>query len=359
MNKNVPVISIVIPMYNVEKYIRDCLDSILAQTFTDYEVMAVDDCSTDKTCEIVESYKPKFGGKLRLIKSEKNSGGAGTPRNMGLRLASGEYIFLMDADDAIINTALEEFYGYAKASNADIVHCEKWYPTFDGTIHLNKNSLKPICVENITSKFRTGYLNNPAFISDNLAERVKLLCNGSFWWAPWSHFIKRSFLIENELKFSKLRIADDLLFSICLMISAKKILYIPSILYIWRILRDSNSRAILDAEKTINKRGGDIFKGIKILDKFTGNFKIFEKVPVLKYEIFDFFLSNQIEYTSLTYSQTPVFILDKFVRKELENVGTNSALTAYLFDRMNILQWLVIQQNEVIKQLNSHLTTKP
>ena len=347
MQKNVPVISIIIPMYNVEKYIRDCLDSILAQTFTDYEVIAVDDCSTDKTCGIVENYKTKFNGKLRLIRSKKNSGGAGTPRNMGLRLSSGEYVFLMDADDAIVNTALETFYDFAKNSGADIVHCEKWYPAVDGKIS------KPICVENITSKFRTGWLETPAFISDNIAERVTLLCNGSFWWAPWSHFIKRNLLVENELKFSNLRIADDLLFSICLMLSAKKILYIPSILYIWRILRDSNSRAILDAEKTINKRGGDIFKGIKILDKFTDKFKIFEDVPVLKYEIFDFFLSNQIEYTALTYSQTPVFVLDKFVRRELEEVGNDTALTAYFFDRMNILQWIVLQQNEVIKRIKN------
>ena len=63
MKKTIPAISIVIPMYNVEKYIGECLDSILAQTFTDYEVIAVDDCSTDRTCEIVESYLPKFNAK--------------------------------------------------------------------------------------------------------------------------------------------------------------------------------------------------------------------------------------------------------------------------------------------------------
>ena len=62
MKKTIPAISIIIPMYNVEKYIVECLDSILAQTFDDYEVIAVDDCSTDKTCEVVESYLPKFNG---------------------------------------------------------------------------------------------------------------------------------------------------------------------------------------------------------------------------------------------------------------------------------------------------------
>ena len=60
MNKEIPAISVIIPMYNAEKYISECLDSILAQTFTDYEVIVVDDCSTDNSCSIVESYMPKF-----------------------------------------------------------------------------------------------------------------------------------------------------------------------------------------------------------------------------------------------------------------------------------------------------------
>ena len=62
MNKNIPAVSIVIPMYNTEKYIGECLDSILAQTFQDFEVIVVDDCSADKSCDVVESYLPKFNG---------------------------------------------------------------------------------------------------------------------------------------------------------------------------------------------------------------------------------------------------------------------------------------------------------
>ena len=78
MNKNIPAVSIVIPMYNAEKYIGECLDSILAQTFQDFEVIVVDDCSTDKSCDVVESYLPKFnrGGveKLSLLHCSFNSG---------------------------------------------------------------------------------------------------------------------------------------------------------------------------------------------------------------------------------------------------------------------------------------------
>ena len=60
--KFIPAVSVIIPMYNMERYIGECLDSILAQTFTDYEVIVVDDCSTDKSCAIVENYIPKFTG---------------------------------------------------------------------------------------------------------------------------------------------------------------------------------------------------------------------------------------------------------------------------------------------------------
>ena len=70
MNKNIPAVSVIIPMYNAEKYIGECLDSILAQTFTDYEVIIVDDCSTDNSCAVVESYLPKFnkrGGQASTV----------------------------------------------------------------------------------------------------------------------------------------------------------------------------------------------------------------------------------------------------------------------------------------------------
>ena len=98
LKKTIPAVSIVVPMYNSEKYIGECLDSILAQTFKDYEVVIVDDCSTDKSCDVVKSYMPKFKGQssLNLVHSDKNSGGIPSiPRNLGIRLSSGEYILFV------------------------------------------------------------------------------------------------------------------------------------------------------------------------------------------------------------------------------------------------------------------------
>ena len=69
MKIDIPAVSVIIPLYNAEKYIGDCLDSILAQSFQDFEVIVSDDCSTDKSCEVAESYVPKFGGKLQILRS--------------------------------------------------------------------------------------------------------------------------------------------------------------------------------------------------------------------------------------------------------------------------------------------------
>ena len=87
-------VSVIIPMFNEEKYIGECLESILAQTFKDFELIVVNDCSTDSSVEVVESYAEKFGGRLKLFSTEKNSGSGAVPRNKGLNFSCGEYIFL-------------------------------------------------------------------------------------------------------------------------------------------------------------------------------------------------------------------------------------------------------------------------
>ena len=123
----VPAISIIIPLYNAEKFISDCLDSLLAQTFKDFEVIIIDDCSTDNSAAIVENYRKKFSGRLTLSRTKKNSGCAGIPKNMGFNFSRGEYVFFLDADDAITPTAFEELYPVAKNFGADVVACEKYY----------------------------------------------------------------------------------------------------------------------------------------------------------------------------------------------------------------------------------------
>lgn len=116
-------ISVIIPIYNVAEYIGECLDSLLIQTFQDFEVIIVDDCSTDNSVEIVESYAPKFNGRLQLTKTKTNSGGGGyVPRNIGFKLARGNYVYFADADDFLLGTALETLYTTARKHSVEVVY---------------------------------------------------------------------------------------------------------------------------------------------------------------------------------------------------------------------------------------------
>ncbi|PHM17961.1 MAG: hypothetical protein CJD30_04165 [Sulfuricurvum sp. PD_MW2] len=95
---NSPLISIVIPLYNGERFIAQTLESVLAQTYRNIEVIVVDDASTDRGCEIVRDYSTK-DSRLRLLLSETNFGGPARPRNIGIEVAQGEFIAFVDADD--------------------------------------------------------------------------------------------------------------------------------------------------------------------------------------------------------------------------------------------------------------------
>ena len=111
-------ISVVIPVYNVEDFLEECLESIINQTFKDIEVICINDGSTDSSLEILNSYKEK--DKRFKIFSQENLGHA-VATNKGISIAKGDYLFLMDSDDILNLSALEETYHYAKNKDVDFV----------------------------------------------------------------------------------------------------------------------------------------------------------------------------------------------------------------------------------------------
>ena len=115
-----PVISISMPAYNVEKYIGEAIESILAQTFTDWELIIVDDCSKDKTLAIASEYAAK-DSRIRIIKRKENSGSARLPRFDGILSACGEYICAIDSDDAIEPEYLQKMINRQQETGCDIV----------------------------------------------------------------------------------------------------------------------------------------------------------------------------------------------------------------------------------------------
>ncbi len=114
------MISVVMPAYNVEKYISKAIDSVIAQSYTDWELIIVDDCSTDNTVSIIESYVEKYSN-IRLIKREINSGGCRLPRFDGILAAKGEFVCPIDSDDFIGGDYLQKCILRQKETQADIV----------------------------------------------------------------------------------------------------------------------------------------------------------------------------------------------------------------------------------------------
>ena len=137
-------ISVIIPVYNVEKYLRECLDSLINQSFKDFEVICIDDGSTDKSYKILEEYSQK-DSRIKVLKQEHN--GAGAARNLGIEIAKGKYIQFLDSDDYFEPNMLEELYNTAEKFGADMAVCSARKVDEAGNIVESGNPHSPIKLE--------------------------------------------------------------------------------------------------------------------------------------------------------------------------------------------------------------------
>ena len=130
--ENAVKVSVIVPVYNQEKYLRQCLNSLVDQNFEDYEIIVVNDGSTDGSQEIVDSYSKRFNSLVRGIVQE--NAGLGPARNTGIQHAAGEYVAFVDSDDWISKDALNELYRNAENRQADIVLFDAYETLEDGTV---------------------------------------------------------------------------------------------------------------------------------------------------------------------------------------------------------------------------------
>ena len=117
-----PKVSVIVPVYNVEKYVEKCIKSLVDQTLQEIEIIAVDDGSKDGSKSIVDNYIKKYPDKIKYL--YKENGGLSSARNFGIPYANGEYIAFLDSDDYVEPTMYEEMYKLAKKDNADMVECD-------------------------------------------------------------------------------------------------------------------------------------------------------------------------------------------------------------------------------------------
>ena len=219
-----PKVSIVIPVFNDEKYIEPCINSVLSQTFKDFELILVDDCSTDSTFNIV---REKFSDdRIRIVQNETNSG-ISASRNHGIDVARGEYIYFMDHDDEIFPHCLDTFVSAAEESGAGVVLMNSYFFDYDGVF------------EHYTCKDPT-----PRFLSEDIPQRVhKEYYKYGVFVMPWIRIQRRELLTQNRIYFPLVTRREDCLFNVAEMCLIDKIQVIDECGYIWRQHPTNTSKA--------------------------------------------------------------------------------------------------------------------
>ena len=204
-----PKVSVTIPVYNVEKYLRECLDSVCAQTFTDWECICVDDGSTDSSPSILDEYAAK-DKRFTIIKREHSN--AGACRNAGLDIAKGEYLSFLDADDVFASRMLENMLRIAEEYGPDIVVCSKM--DFSLAEQLNAFYLKA------KERHSVEILHKPA-------ETINIFERWMGW--AWDKLFKRVQVIKYGFKFQECPANNDLSFVFSMLSVARSIVEVREV----------------------------------------------------------------------------------------------------------------------------------
>ncbi|MBE6504814.1 MAG: glycosyltransferase family 2 protein [Methanobrevibacter sp.] len=256
-------ISIVLPVYNVANYLRKCLDSLVNQTFEDFEVICVNDGSTDLSLGILEGYS-LTDSRFKII-TQENQGLSGA-RNTGIQHVQGDYILFVDSDDWLEETALEQLYEHVEGFNSDITMFKfKYY---------NENS----------SEFSEGPFTNleiidPSFYTGNFFYMDVLDIIFKISHAPFNKLYKTSFLKDIDAQFLHGSYYEDLEFFYKVFLKAKKVSVLPEYLYYYRI-----------RDHSISTSGDE------------GSFDIFNILELTKQYFIDASVYNQIKQDWLMFT---------------------------------------------------------
>lgn len=241
-----PKISIIIPVYNVEKYILECLESIVNQTIQDIEIIVINDGTEDNSIEIVKSINDK---RIKIISQDNK--GLSAARNTGLKNANGEYIAFVDSDDFIlINSAYEKMYNIAKKDKSDIVVGNAmYYYSVDKKYQMKME--------------KEEFLNSPMKSEDYF---VKCLETRRVYVPVWYNLYRTNLLKENSLYFKEGIYHEDEEFTPRVLLKAKNVSIYQEEFYAYR----QRIGSIMNSKININK-GLDVFNTCLQLDKLSEN----------------------------------------------------------------------------------------
>lgn len=297
-----PKVSVIVPVYNVERYIKECLESLVIQTLEDLEILIVNDGSTDNSIEVIKKYIEKYPNKFVYL--EKQNGGLSDARNYAIPYAKGEYIAFLDSDDYVEKDIYEKMYEIAIKDNSDMVECDFYWE------YPNKR------------KEDIGIIYSG---KKEMLEKVRVVA--------WNKLIKREILEKSKVEFPKGYRYEDVEFTYKLIPYLDKISFLkkPCIHYIQRENSISNSQ---------NERTKEIFEVLEhVIDYYKEN------------DLYDDY-KEELEYVYTRYLLCSsllriVKIDDKVVRKKLLNKTWENLNTKFPNWKNN----KVLKRNKSMKDL--------
>lgn len=312
-------VSVVIPVYNAEEHLEQCLDSVVNQTLDDIEIICVDDGSTDGSAAILKKYQ-RTTEKVKVIHQE--NAGAGAARNAGLRKATGKYISFLDADDFFELNMLEQAYNKAESVCADfVVVCSDQY-------HMDKQKFVDVPWV-VRMKDIPPY---EPFTYRQLAGNVFKTFVG---WA-WDKLYLRSFVLEHELWFQEQRTSNDMLFVFSAIVTAKRIAVVNEVLAHQR--RGGQGTLSVTREKSWHC----FYDALTALKKRLQNEGIFWET---EQDFINYALHFSLWNLNTLKEPTHQMLKDKLCAEWFETLGINGKSESYFYDKKEYQQY-----QELIKQ---------
>lgn len=316
-------VSVIIPVYNTEQYLRHCLDSVIKQTFKDIEIIVINDCSTDNSLQIIEQYKQK-DNRFVVVNLSKNEG-QGKARNIGLETAKGEYVVFVDSDDWIIPEYVEILHSEITKNDLDMV------------------SASAYLYDDLTKKIidRKRKEASASFLNKIKIERLLVLDKDGFVVPVWTKIYKKQFLVDNKICFRLDNYHEDNLFVFETIIKTKKIKFIDDRIYFYRSNRENSSMCEINRKFTYFQLFDELKKTLIKADKY-------EQYKKVYFQYISIITATRLEYLDLKFSDlcqyfnkfrklyyTKEFI-ENFTIKEMGIIFKMRLILFYLCLKLNI-----------------------
>ena len=290
-----PLISIITPVYNGEKFLQDTINSMESQTFEDFEWIIVDDCSTDRSLEIIQDATKNFAkDQIKIFKLDKNSGVASVPRNFGMTQATGKYIAFLDQDDLIPKNAFVNLFNVAEKYSTDILNTRLYY-AYRG--ERDSNGAMLLSTMTFEHKKIDVERGNVYQLPLDLHERIRKFCMYEMSWNIWGSLFRRDFLIEHGIKFITIPLVDDMLFTFECLCSSEKYFRVNSSEYVYRIHSSGQTHEYSSTDFLRRVLNANI-KGLQLFDQLMDRIPHFQQHPEDRDFVLDFFFELQMKGTA-------------------------------------------------------------